>query len=161
MKIKTILLYNCGTWDLSKTDQKDLNSFHRRQLRRVLGVKWPHQISNEKLYEKTNSEPISKTIAERRWKLLGHILRLPKECPARKAMYYYFEERTAKKFSGRKRSTIVTTLNKDIKRTKEKFSNFTIIPLVTQVSLQNIRTKAKNRTLWKKIVEQVTMSAYS
>ena len=159
--VKPILLYNCGTWGLSKTDQNKLNSFHRRQLRRILGVKWPHRISNIKLYDKTNSVPLSKTISERRWKLLGHIMRLPKDCPARKAMSYFFEVRSAKKFRGRKRTTIITTLNDDIKRTKEKYSKFPVVPLVSLVSLQNIWTKAKNRTLWKSIVKQVTESAYS
>ena len=37
--VKVILLYNCGTWGLSRSDQKKLNSFHRKQLRRVIGIK--------------------------------------------------------------------------------------------------------------------------
>ena len=109
----------------------------------------------------TNSEPITITITERRWKLLGHILRLPANCPARKAMKYFFEYRSAKKFLGRKRTTIITTLNKDIKRTKQKFPSFPVVPLISQVSLQNTYTKAKNRKLWLKIVKQVVDSAYS
>ena len=40
--------------------------------------------------------PLSITITERRLKLLRHILRLPNDCPARKAMRYYFEERKKK-----------------------------------------------------------------
>ena len=84
--VKSILLYNAGTWGLSATDERNLNSFHRKQLRKVLGIKWPHKIGNMKLYKITNTTPISKTITERRWKLLRHILRLPAECPERKAM---------------------------------------------------------------------------
>ena len=152
--VKSILLYNCGTV---------LNSFHRRwrQLRRIIGIKWPQKISNKKLYEKTESRPLSITIAERRWKLLGYIMRLPADCPARKAMRYYFEVRTNKKFRGRRRTTIVTTINKDIQRTKLKYTKFPITPLISHVSLQNIHTKAKNRKLWSKIVDQVVNSAYS
>ena len=57
-------------------------------MRRVIGIKWPHRITNKKLYQVTETEPISITITERRWKLLGHILRLPADSLARKAMRY-------------------------------------------------------------------------
>ena len=80
-------------------------------------VQWPYKTSNNKMYKITGTKPLSITITERRWKLLGHILRLPADCPARKVMRYYFEERTNKIFRGRRRTTIVSTLNKDIKQT--------------------------------------------
>ena len=147
--VKSVLLYNCGTWGVSKDDQRKLNSFHRNQLRKVIGIQWPRKISNEKLYKITGTKPLSITITERRWKLLGHILRLANDCPARKAMRYYFEERTNKVFRGRRRTTIVTTLNEDIKRTRENDNTFPVTPLISQVSLQSIYTKAKNRKLWK------------
>ena len=139
--------------------QRKLNSFHRRQLRKVIGILWPHKISNNKLYKITETKPLSITMTERRWKLLGHILRLPADCPARKAMRYYFEERTNKIL--RRRTTIVSTLNEDIKRTKEDDITFSVTPFVSQVSLQNLYTKDKNRQLWSKIVQEVVKSAYS
>ena len=37
--VKSILLYNSGTWGLTTKDEKDLNSFHRRLLRKVIGIK--------------------------------------------------------------------------------------------------------------------------
>ena len=73
-------------------------------------------------------------------------------CPVRKVMRYYFEEKTNKKFVGRRISTIATTINEDIRRTKEKHTDFPITPLISLVSLQNIHTKAKNRNFWKKVV---------
>ena len=36
--VKRVLLYNCGTGGMSKDDQRKLNSFHRRQLRKVIGI---------------------------------------------------------------------------------------------------------------------------
>ena len=76
-------------------------------------------------------------------------------------MRYYFEERTKKIFRGRRRTTIVSTLNEDIKQTKEDDITFPVTPLVSQVSLQNLYTKAKNRKLWSKIILQVVKLAYS
>ena len=160
--VQSILLYNAGTWGMSKTDEKNIDSFHRKQLKQMLGIKWPHKIRNEKLYEKTKTQPLSKTITERRWKLLGHIMRLPEECPARRAMQYYFEKRTCKKIPGRKRTTIVTTLNRDIQRARIRYlSSFKVIPLISPISLQNLYKKAKNRTLWRSIVKQAVDSVYS
>ena len=108
-------------------------------------------------YKITGTKPLSITMTERRWKLLGHILRLPADCPARKAMRYYFEERINKIFRGRRRITIVSTLNEDIERTKEDDITFPVTPLI----LQNLYTTAKNRKLWSKIVQQVVKSTYS
>ena len=76
------------------------------------------------------------------------------EAAARKAMRYYFEDRTNQTFRGRRRTTIVSTLNEDIKRTKGDDITFPVTPLVSQVSLQNLYTKAKNRKLWSKTVQQ-------
>ena len=38
MLVKSVLLYNCGTWGVSKDYQRKLNSFHRRQLKKVIGI---------------------------------------------------------------------------------------------------------------------------
>ena len=56
---------------------------------------------------------------------------------------------------GTRRTTIVTTLNENIKRTRENDNTFRVTPLISQISLQNIYTKAKNRKFWSKIVKQV------
>ena len=90
----------------------------------------PHKISNNKLYKITERKPLSITMTERKWKLLGHILRLPGDCPARKVMGYYFQERTNKVFRGRRRTTIVSNLNEDVKRTKGDDITFPVTPLV-------------------------------
>ena len=76
-------------------------------------------------------------------------------------MRYYFEERTNKIFRGRKRTTIISIRNEDIKRTKGDDITFPVTPLILQVSLQNLYSKAKNRNLWSKIVQQAVKSTYS
>ena len=159
--VKSILLYNSSTWGLTTQDEKRLNSFHRRQLRSVLGIKWPQKIRNKKIYEKTNTKPLSVEIAERRWKLLGHVLRMDKDTPARKAMKFFFEERSNKKFRGQKRATIVRTINRDIKRTINKHPDLKIKELTTEITLHNIGVKARNRKQWAAIVRKVVAVAYS
>ena len=62
--VKSVPLYNRRTWGVSKDDQRKLNSFHRRQLRKVVGIQWPHKISNNKLYKIKGTKPLSITMTE-------------------------------------------------------------------------------------------------
>ena len=80
---------------------------------------------------------------------------MPADCPARKAMRYYFEERTYKIFRGRRRTTIVSTLNEDIKRTKGDDITFPVTALVSQVSLQNLYTKAKTESCGQRLYSKL------
>lgn len=42
-----VLTCNCGAWSINNTVQTRLDLFHRRQLRSLLGSKWPNQISSK------------------------------------------------------------------------------------------------------------------
>ena len=95
--IKSIRLYNCGTWGLTKHQEDQLNSFHRRQLRKILGIKYPTIITNQMLYETCNGIPLSIIIPNARWKLFGHILRRNMNIPASQTMTYYFDRNKSDK----------------------------------------------------------------
>ena len=111
--VKPVLLYNCSTWGLTKTERNKLDAFHRKQLKRVLNIRWPTKISNIRLYQITKEEPINITCKRARWELLGHILRRDNNIPANQAMSYYFEA-TKPGFPGAKRTTLATVLNEDL-----------------------------------------------
>ncbi len=159
--VRSILLYNCGTWGMSVTDEKKIDSFHRQQLRHILNIKYPNKIRSKHLYKTTKTHTISADIVKQRWKLFGHTLRMDKDTPARKAMKFFSEKTDAKKFRGRKRTTIVTTLNRDIQNTKLKYPHFDLPTLRTELDLHNIRVKATNRNLWRKRVAMIYEAAYS
>lgn len=158
---RSILLYNCSTWGMSISDEDSMDSFHRQQLRNILNIHYPHKITSKHLYKVTQTYPISPDIVKARWKMFGHTLRMHPDSPARKAMKFYFEERTERKFRGRKRSTIVSTLNRDITNTKKKYPAFDIPLLTSLLDLHNVRVKAKNKVLWRKRVELIRQAAYS
>ena len=153
--VKSVLLCNCGTWGVSKDDQRKLNSFHRRQLRKGIGIQCPHKISNNKLYRITGKKPLLITITEKRWQLLGHILRLLADCPTRKTIRYYFKERTNKMFRGRGRSTILSTLNEGIKWAKGDDITFPVTPsyhkLAYRTSTRRPRTESSGQILYSKL----------
>ena len=100
-------------------------------------------------------------MTRRRWNLLGHILRLDKEAPARKAVKFMFEEKSNKTFRGRKRATIYTTINCHIKKTKENNLSFSIGETKSEIDHHNIGIKARNKNHWKVVVKQVVQAAYS
>ena len=147
---------------MSRKDEKEMNSFHRRQLRKVLGVKYPTIMRNKAVYKQSNTRPISVDITRARWKLFGHILRMKEDTPARLAMKFYFQKPAGvKKFRGRKRTTIVTTLNNDIERTMKTNPKFDLKPINTELDLRNVRVKSTNRKHWQKRVAMITAAAYS
>ena len=73
--VRSILLYNCSTWAFNETINKQLDSFHRRQLRQCLDVRYPKVIKIDHLYDSTKEFPISEHIRARRAAHLGHLLR--------------------------------------------------------------------------------------
>ncbi|GFS04183.1 endonuclease-reverse transcriptase [Elysia marginata] len=92
-----------------------LNTFHRRQLRTILNIKYPTVIKkNSAPYQQTGETPISLIILEARWRLFGHILRQAINTPPNVAMTKYFKTEGSKR-RGRPKTPIVTTLRRDLK----------------------------------------------
>ena len=105
-----VLTYNMGTWGLTKTELSRLDAHHRHHLRQIIGIRWPHRISNDALYRRTHSSPFSAAIRAARWSLFGHVLRLPLDAPVQRAIDAYLEDTGTPKFRGRPRCTLPTTL---------------------------------------------------
>ena len=136
--ILPILLYNCGTWSLTKTDESALNSFHRRLLRRVVEIFWSDKIKSEELYTRTKALKLSQTIAYRRHTLL----RFDIEAPAQKYMDNYYMS-TSKPLPGRPKTTLPAELKKDLEARN--------LSLNSHEDLLKLRKMAKNKSEWKKL----------
>ena len=82
---------------------------------------------------------------------------LDKNTPAQKFMDLYFEpcEKGVQKFRGRPRTTIVSTLDDEIKRLRNDQDIFmnTLKQLESTDDLNFLRRIAKNRKNWKKLVD--------
>lgn len=164
-----ILTYNCSTWALTSAALKELDCFHRKQLRRVLGIRYPRIIKNEKLYEKTQSVPLSVIVIKQRWKLFGHILRLDEATPAQKVMSYYFSKNRTKHtgFQGRPRTTLPMIINHDLASINKRSSTShdhsyakTTLPskLSTVEDLAALKEHAQDRKDWQDLVAQIVSS---
>ena len=111
-----VLTYNMGTWGLTQADLVRIDTYNRRHLRQIIGVRWPNRISNVALYHRCQSRPISESIITARWRLFGHVLRLPRDAPAQRAIDHYFADTEAATFRGRPRTSLPSTLCSDLRR---------------------------------------------
>ena len=75
-QVVSILMYNSSSWGMPNSYWDRLDASHRRHLRKIMNVSWPRSlISNDTLYKRCSSTPLSKRAELSRWKMLGHILR--------------------------------------------------------------------------------------
>ena len=157
-------IHSAGSLVLKRTELDKLDAHHRKQLRRLLGVFYPEHISNEKVYEKTRTRPISVEIAKARWTLMGHILRRAKDkIPAYQVMEAHFKRRENqvdtprnKTRRGRLLTTIPRLLQLDIQKVKnaaQKLNLFGVKDLDCGSDLLLLKMKAENRANWIKIVK--------
>ena len=91
--ISSIFLYNSELWTLTSSIEKQIDSFQHRLLRKnVLNIKWPTVMNNEDVYNRMKANKWSIVIKKRRMRWLGHVMRLPEQTPARKAIQYANEK---------------------------------------------------------------------
>ena len=150
---KMILTYNMSTWGMTKAQEEHLNRAHRKMLRTVVGDK---RMKNEPLYEHCKEKVLSSEMREARWRAFGHMLRLDQKVPAQQAMNYYFHvPLKAKKYSGRRRSTLPVCIDNDLKETA-KTAQIPVQQFSSRQDLDKLRSIAADREAWKALSKQVT-----
>ena len=73
--MKSVLLYGCETWLVTKAIQCKIQTFVNRCLRYILRIWWPNIISNKDLWKITGQEDINLEIRKRKFRWIGHTLR--------------------------------------------------------------------------------------
>ena len=143
--VTPVILYNTGCAALTDKEKDRLDASHRRHLRKVMGVKWPARISNEKLYQVTGVRSLSVRVEEMRWRMLGHVLRLDRDTPAQRALDFAFGKRVkdmnARK--GRPQTNLLSTITRDLERRGMKLS--------CKRDLNILRKAAADRIAWKEL----------
>ena len=74
--VKTVLLYGSESWRITESDRQRLDVFHNSALRKICRIFWPEKITNEALYDITNSEPMGQIVKKRRLRWFGHVSRM-------------------------------------------------------------------------------------
>ena len=80
--VVSVLLYNSCCWAVPKDVFESVNVVQRKHLRRILNIYWPNTISNNALYERCKTRPLTERIEKSRWTMLGHVLRSNNDTPA-------------------------------------------------------------------------------
>ena len=70
------LLYGSETWTVYSRQEKRLNSFHMRCLRRILNIKWQDRITNEEVLRQAGIPSLFETLRRNRLRWLGHVSRM-------------------------------------------------------------------------------------
>ena len=159
--VKPFLTYNMENWALTQKESDKLDAFHRRQLRKVIGIHYPDKISNVELYARTGCSQLSHELFQARWRMFGHVLRMSNEVLAKQAVLYYFRNEKTIGFIGHPRTTIATVFDQDLKQiqkvssTKRGRKKSTIASLPQQLSsiedLHHLERLASERRKWQKI----------
>ena len=140
-----------GTWGLTPTEWARFDGFHRRQLRQVIGVRYPEKISSNALYERCECGPMSLSAVKARWGLFGHVMRMTHDTPAQMAIDEYIAPTDTAGWQGRPRTTLPTTLDKDLQGVGKRLRNMQ--------DLQHLRTIASDRNQWRNLSQEIMKAA--
>ena len=73
--------------DINKKMQEDIIDVCQRNIqRKILNITLPEKLGNNAFYERTTVSARGKIMEKRRLTWYGHLLRLPEETPAKKAL---------------------------------------------------------------------------
>ena len=75
--VLSTLLYGCESWAIYATQEKRLNAFHMRCLRRILGINWNDRVTNNEVLKSTGIDSLFSILKLRRLRWLGHVHRMP------------------------------------------------------------------------------------
>ena len=74
--VDNTLMYGSETWITYAIQEKRLNSFHLRSIRRILDVSWQDRVSNTEVLSRANLPSMFTLLRHRRLRWLGHVYRM-------------------------------------------------------------------------------------
>ena len=74
--VLSTLLYGSESWTTYAGQEKRLNSFHLRCLRRLLQIKWQDRVTNTEVLQRADIPSLFALLSRKRLKWLGHVRRM-------------------------------------------------------------------------------------
>jgi hypothetical protein len=156
-----------GAIALRQVDLDLLDSRHRVQLRKLLCCFYPDSISNQDLYLRADTRPISIMLLAARWRLLGHIERRSPDLPAHQTMLQLLaqsEDGPALRatWKGGKRTFLHKMLCQDLQQLPEevRLRYFGVTKFTTENDLLSLREHAQDRAQWRRAVFILSEAAF-
>ena len=141
--VVSVLMYNSSCWAAPKSILEKLDIVHRRHLRSILNYKYPNIISNNNLYKRCNTEPLSVRVNRSRWRMLGHVLRGPVDGPAFSSLMFAINTLQYPGRRGRPQSNLFSLILSDLKRHGKS--------LKTINELYELKSMASNKAYWRSL----------
>ncbi|KAL9967989.1 hypothetical protein ACROYT_G026312 [Oculina patagonica] len=113
-------------------------------LRRIKRIFWPNKISNKDLLSSSNLEPVSIVVQKRRWRWLGHVLRMRADSVPRVALRWTPQ---GKRSRGRPKETWRRTVQKDL--------------LERGLTMEAARQQAEDWQMWRSLTEAPRATRHS
>ncbi|VDO58263.1 unnamed protein product [Schistosoma margrebowiei] len=133
--VKTVLLYGAETWRTTKAIIQKIQVFINSCLRKILQIRWPDNISNNLLWEKTNQIPREEGIKKKHWKWIEHTLRKAANCVTRQALTWNPQGQRKR---GRSKNTLRREMEIDMRRMNKNWIE--------------LERKAQDRVGWRMMV---------
>jgi len=70
-------VYASETWKSTARICQQLDVFHQRNLRKILGITWKDHVTNMEVLSQTGQQRLQDIVAERRLRMAFHIIRMP------------------------------------------------------------------------------------
>ena len=74
--ILSSLLYGCETWPVYRRHLKQLERFHQRAIRSILGIRWQDRVTNTEVFKRTNCISIEAMLLKSCLRWTGHVIRM-------------------------------------------------------------------------------------
>ena len=74
--VTSTLLYGSDTWITYAGQERMLNTFHTRSIRRILGISWQDKVTNADVLSRPGLPSMYILLRQRRLRWLGHIRRM-------------------------------------------------------------------------------------
>ena len=71
------ILYGCVTWVPYRRHIRLLESFHKRRLQLILGLRWWHKVNHSEIRSRAGIPSIESMLLHRQLRWLGHVIRMP------------------------------------------------------------------------------------
>ena len=141
--VLSTLLYSSESWTSYAAQERRLNTFHLRCLRRILGIKWQDRIPNTDVLEQAGLPTIFTLLSQRRIRWLGHVRRMKDGRIPKDLLYDELSEGSRPR--GRPRLRFKDTCKRDLKSAR--------------IEAQSWEDLAESRDRWRAAVHSGTAQA--
>ena len=136
--VLTTLLYGSETWTWHRKHLNQLEVFHMRCLRSIMGIRWQDKVTNLEVLQKANASSIEALVVKSQLRWTGHVIRMSENRLPKKLLYGELSSGLRKRGRPRKRY-------KDCLK-----ANLSLV----DIPLREMESLAENRADWRELTRR-------